>query len=73
MGQQKSADVRWQIGSDTQNEIEAASENIRQTWCPYSAPIISLWRRVNKKLDEDPSTSHDFVTLVGLVSYYGAD
>jgi hypothetical protein len=29
--------------------------------------------RVNKKLDEDPNTSHDFVTLVGLVSYYGAD
>ncbi len=41
--------------------------------CPYSVSIISLWRRVNKKLDEDPSTSHDFVTLVGLVSYYGAD
>jgi hypothetical protein len=35
--------------------------------------MISLWCRVNKKLDEDPSTSHDFVTLVGLVSYYGAD
>ncbi|XP_023349377.1 paladin [Eurytemora carolleeae] len=27
--------------------------------------------RVNRKLDEDPNTSHDFVTLVGLVSYYG--
>jgi hypothetical protein len=39
----------------------------------YSVNISTLWRRVNKKLDEDPSTSHDFVTLVGLVSYYGAD
>jgi len=27
--------------------------------------------RVNRKLEEDPNTSHDFVTLVGLVSYYG--
>lgn len=27
--------------------------------------------RVNRKLEEDSTTSHDFVTLVGLVSYYG--
>jgi len=29
--------------------------------------------RVNKKMEEDPNGSHDFLTLVGLVSYYGAD
>merc|ERR1739844_695706 len=29
--------------------------------------------RVNKKMEEDPDGSHDFLTLVGLVSYYGAD
>jgi len=29
--------------------------------------------RVNKKMEEDPAGSHDFLTLVGLVSYYGAD
>jgi len=28
--------------------------------------------RVNKKMEEDPSSSHDFLSLVGLVSYYGA-
>ena len=28
--------------------------------------------RVNKKMEEDPSGSHDFLSLVGLVSYYGA-
>ena len=28
--------------------------------------------RVNKKVEEDPSGSHDFLSLVGLVSYYGA-
>ena len=27
--------------------------------------------RVNKKLEEDPSGGHDFLSLVGLVSYYG--
>merc|ERR1712012_1297078 len=26
--------------------------------------------RVNKKMEEDPSSSHDFLSLVGLVSYY---
>merc|ERR1711981_614089 len=29
--------------------------------------------RVNKKMEEDPSSSHDFLSLVGLVSYYGSD
>jgi len=29
--------------------------------------------RVNKKMEEDPNGSHDFLTLVGLVSYYGSD
>jgi len=29
--------------------------------------------RVNKKMEEDPSNTHDFLTLVGLVSYYGAE
>jgi len=29
--------------------------------------------RVNKKMEEDPSNTHDFLTLVGLVSYYGED
>jgi len=29
--------------------------------------------RVNKKMEEDPSSTHDFLTLVGLVSYYGSD
>jgi len=28
--------------------------------------------RVNKKMEEDPSSSHDFLSLVGLVSYYGS-
>jgi len=28
--------------------------------------------RVNKKMEEDPSGSHDFLSLVGLVSYYGS-
>ena len=28
--------------------------------------------RVNKKVEEDPSGSHDFLSLVGLVSYYGS-
>jgi len=28
--------------------------------------------RVNKKMEEDPSNSHDFLSLVGLVSYYGS-
>merc|ERR1712079_796814 len=28
--------------------------------------------RVNKKMEEDPNGSHDFLTLVGLVSYYGS-
>ena len=32
-------------------------------------PNIS--RNVNKKLEEQQTTSHDFVTLIGLVSYYG--
>merc|ERR1739845_112547 len=27
--------------------------------------------RVNRKMEEDPNGSHDFLTLVGLVSYYG--
>ena len=27
--------------------------------------------RVNRKMEEDPNGSHDFITLVGLVSYYG--
>ena len=39
----------------------------------YELLLYMLCCRVNKKLDEDPNTSHDFVTLVGLVSYYGAD
>jgi len=29
--------------------------------------------RVNKKMEEDPSSSHDFLSLVGLVSYYGSE
>jgi len=29
--------------------------------------------RVNKKMEEDPSSTHDFLTLVGLVSYYGSE
>jgi len=29
--------------------------------------------RVNKKMEEDPNGSHDFLTLVGLVSYYGSE
>merc|ERR1712168_862865 len=29
--------------------------------------------RVNKKMEEDPNSTHDFLTLVGLVSYYGAE
>jgi len=29
--------------------------------------------RVNKKIEEDPSSTHDFLTLVGLVSYYGSE
>ena len=29
--------------------------------------------RVNKKMEEDPNGCHDFLTLVGLVSYYGSD
>merc|ERR1712001_770415 len=28
--------------------------------------------RVNKKMEEDPSSSHDFLSLVGMVSYYGS-
>jgi len=28
--------------------------------------------RVNKKMEEDPNCTHDFLTLVGLVSYYGS-
>ena len=28
--------------------------------------------RVNKKMEEDPGSSHDFLSLVGLVSYYGS-
>ena len=28
--------------------------------------------RVNKKMEEDPNGCHDFLTLVGLVSYYGS-
>jgi len=28
--------------------------------------------RVNQKMEEDPNSTHDFLTLVGLVSYYGA-
>merc|ERR1719277_2420959 len=28
--------------------------------------------RVNKKMEEDPAASHDFLSLVGLVSYYGS-
>ena len=28
--------------------------------------------RVNKKMEEDPSNSHDFLSLVGMVSYYGS-
>jgi hypothetical protein len=27
--------------------------------------------RVNKKMEEDPNSSHDFLSLVGLVSHYG--
>ena len=27
--------------------------------------------QVNRKMEEDPNGSHDFLTLVGLVSYYG--
>lgn len=30
-----------------------------------------LAETINRKLEEDHSTSHDFVTLIGLVSYYG--
>merc|ERR1712059_88679 len=29
--------------------------------------------RVNKKIEEDPGSTHDFLTLVGLVSYYGSE
>jgi len=29
--------------------------------------------RVNKKMEEDPGSTHDFLTLVGLVSYYGSE
>jgi len=29
--------------------------------------------RVNKKMEEDPSSTHDFLSLVGLVSYYGGE
>jgi len=28
--------------------------------------------RVNKKMEEDPNSSHDFLSLVGMVSYYGS-
>ena len=28
--------------------------------------------RVNQKMEEDPNSTHDFLTLVGLVSYYGS-
>merc|ERR1712168_1360731 len=29
--------------------------------------------RVNKKMEEDPNSTHDFLSLVGLVSYYGGE
>jgi len=29
--------------------------------------------RVNQKMEEDPNSTHDFLTLVGLVSYYGSE
>jgi len=29
--------------------------------------------RVNRKMEEDPGQTHDFLTLVGLVSYYGSE
>merc|ERR1711972_625299 len=29
--------------------------------------------RVNKKMEEDPNSTHDFLSLVGLVSHYGGE
>jgi len=29
--------------------------------------------RVNKKMEEDPTSTHDFLSLVGMVSYYGSE
>ena len=34
-------------------------------------PDIS--ERVNKKMEEDPNSTHDFLSLVGLVSHYGGE
>jgi len=31
----------------------------------------AIAERVNKKMEEDPSSTHDFLSLVGLVSHYG--
>ena len=29
-----------------------------------------LFIKINKKIDEDPKGSHDFLTIIGMVSYY---
>ena len=39
---------------------------------PVAIICVHIKTRVNKKMEEDPSSSHDFLSLVGMVSYYGS-